>query len=400
MQFATTDLGLSNLNLLGVMSVWLTPIWSLAIGATAGLTVIFAVYGALKLVAPKVGAIIEEMALDGLLQPLFYASMIPAGIGLIAFAWAPYKERLLDELGWPLGPDAGVAVGMAGFLIGVFLFYVALRFTAPRVAAIAQTTAKEGLAQLQFWILLAIGVALMLVFIYLPYNTFGEDIKMLKDSGLTLIMVLSILLALWTASVSISDEIEGRTALTVLSKPIGRMQFIIGKFVGILGPVLLMFFVLGLVFLATVSYKVIYDGSESGQLNLGIDDCRVEMLQILPGLALAFMETMVLTAISVAISTRLPMLANLIICCSIYVMGNLIPLLVQSSVGENEFVQFVGQLISTVLPVLEQFNVTASISGGQTVPWSYVAWSLLYCLLYSGFALLGALVFFEDRDLA
>ena len=65
-----------------------------------------------------------------------------------------------------------------------------------------------------------------MAFIYIPYNTFGEDVKMLKDSGLTLIMVLAILVGLWTASVSVADEIEGRTAVTLLSKPISRRQFV------------------------------------------------------------------------------------------------------------------------------------------------------------------------------
>ena len=71
------------------------------------------------------------------------------------------------------------------------------------------------------------------MFIYIPYNTFGEDVKMYKDSSLMTIMVLAILVAVWTASVSVADEIEGRTALTLLSKPISRRQFVLGKFLGI-----------------------------------------------------------------------------------------------------------------------------------------------------------------------
>ena len=103
---------------------------------------------------------------------------------------------------------------------------------APKVAAIAWTTAKEAMSQPLFYLLLTIGIFGLLLFPFIPYNTLGEDIKMVKDEGLTLIMVLSIILALWTASVSIADEIEGRTALTLLSKPVGRRQFILGKFLG------------------------------------------------------------------------------------------------------------------------------------------------------------------------
>ena len=234
----------------------------------------------------------------------------------------------------------------------------------------------------------------------LPYNTFGEDIKVLKDSGLTLVMVLAIILALWNASVSVAGEIEGRTALTLLSKPVGRTQFIIGKFLGVLGPVLFLFAFLGFVFLGTISFKLQYDAPSMGLLEVTGEMCRGEVAHILPGLLLAFMETVVLAAISVAISTRLPMLANLIICFSIYVVGNLVATLVNSSVGKLEPVQFVGRFIASVLPVLDHFNIQAAVAVGQPVPVDYLGWALLYCVLYSTFALLGALLLFEDRDLA
>ena len=165
-----------------------------------------------------------------------------------------------------------------------------------------------------------------------------QDVKVVKDEGLTLIMVLSIILALWTASMSIAEEIEGRTALTVLSKPISRRSFILGKFLGIIGPVALLFIVLGALFLATVSYKVVYDARESAQEEPTRQECRESMVQIVPGLVLAFMEAVVFVAISVAISTRLPMLPNLIICLSVYVLGHLVPMLANSAVGKLELV--------------------------------------------------------------
>ena len=80
-------------------------------------------------------------------------------------------------------------------------------------------------------------------------------------------MVMSIFIALWTSGVAISEEIEGRTALTLLSKPIGRRQFVLGKLLGIIGPIALLFIVLGGVFLATVSYKVAYEARETCNLD-------------------------------------------------------------------------------------------------------------------------------------
>src|SRR3972149_2562935 len=152
-----------------------------------------------------------------------------------------------------------VGVGLLAAVAALMALGTVLRWVAPKVAAIGWTTSKEALSQPLFYVLLTIGVFGLILFPFVPYNTLGEDIKMVKDEGLTLIMVLSILLALWTASVSIADEIEGRTALTLLSKPISRREFIIGKFLGIIGPVAILFIVFGAFFLASISYKVVYD---------------------------------------------------------------------------------------------------------------------------------------------
>jgi ABC-type transport system involved in multi-copper enzyme maturation permease subunit len=297
-------------------------------------------------------------------------------------------------------PEMRIVPGTALGLVLLVVGYLALRGLSPKIAAIAATTAKEAMAQPLFYLALGLGAFLLLSFIVIPYYTFGEDVKMLKDSGLTLIMILAMIVAVWSASVSVSEEVEGRTALTVLSKPVRRRQFILGKFLGVLGPVVVLFVVLGVLFLITVSYKVVYDSREVAKSEPPWQLCYLEMAGILPGLVLAFFETVVLAAISVAISTRLPMLANLIVCATIYVLGHLVPMLVNSSVGKFEIVRFVGQFIATVLPVLDHFNIQAAVAAGAAVPTSYLWMALVYCLVYSTIAMLLGLAMFEDRDLA
>jgi ABC-type transport system involved in multi-copper enzyme maturation permease subunit len=295
---------------------------------------------------------------------------------------------------WLVG--LGVIIALAFFALIIAL----LNWASPKVAAIARTTAKEAASQPLYYVILALGIFGLIFFPFVPYNTFGEDIKMLKDTGLTLIMILTAILALWTASVSIADEIEGRTALTLLSKPVSRRQFIVGKFLGILGPVVILFIVFGAIFLASISFKVVYDARETSRAEPTWQECQQEMQQIAPGLALAFMETTVLTAISVAISTRLPMMANLIICAAIYVLGHLVPMLANSALGQIEQVGFVAGLLAAVLPVLEHFNIYTAIATGQHVPLTYLGLAGVYCLLYSCLAMVVALLLFEDRDLA
>jgi ABC-type transport system involved in multi-copper enzyme maturation permease subunit len=299
----------------------------------------------------------------------------------------------------PLWMIAAGAAGAAVLLAGI---YWLLQLAVPKVAAIAGTTAKEALSQPLFYLLLAIGAfSLTFLFPYLPYFTFGEDIKMVKEMGLTVVMLLSVFLAVWTASASIADEIEGRTALTLLSKPVGRREFVVGKFLGVLGPVAILSIVLGGLFLCSVSFKVVYDARESSLSEPTSSECAAAMFQVAPGLALVFMETVVLTSISVAVATRLPMLGNLIICASIYMLGNLMPTLVGAAAQrEFEIPNFVAQLFATVLPVLENFDIYTPIATGNPVPLEYLAWAALYCLLCSAVAMLVALLLFEDRDLA
>jgi len=270
----------------------------------------------------------------------------------------------------------------------------------PKISAISLATAKSEMAQPLFIICMVLGCFFLTLFVVLPYNTFGEDIKMMKDSGLTLIMVLAIITCLWAASNSISEEIEGRTALTVLSKPVSRWQFILGKFSGISWVAVVMFLLLGLWFLIAICYKPIYDARETANRAPDWQACHLEMVQTAPGLALGFFETVVLAAISVAISTRLPMLANFIICISVYALGHLTPMIVKSSIGSLELVVFVARLFATVLPVLEHFDIKPAIAGGVDVPLDYLGWSFVYCILYSTVAMLLAMTMFEDRDLA
>jgi ABC-type transport system involved in multi-copper enzyme maturation permease subunit len=299
-----------------------------------------------------------------------------------------------------------MAVGMAI----VFFVYLLQRAAFPKLAAVALSTAKSDMAQPLYAILMAGGIFGLIVFVFIPYNTFGDDIKQLKDSGLSLILVLCVLQAVWAASTSVAEEVEGKTALTVLSKPVSRRDFILGKFVGIGWSTGLMITIFGVLLLVTVAYKPIYDYREGGyEINhqaMNNDptwhDCHREMVQTIPGIVLAYLETLVMAALSVAISTRLPAIANFLISFAIYVLGHLTPLLVQSQVVAQQLppVVFFGRLIATVLPVLDHFNIQASVAAGVPVPIQYLAWSLVYCVLYSAVAMLLALTLFEDRDLA
>lgn len=268
---------------------------------------------------------------------------------------------------------------------------------------IALATAKESIRQPAFFVLAFIAGASLICSIFVSYFTFGEDIKMYKDTGLTTISFVSLLLALLTASSSVADEIEGKTAITLLSKPINRRQFILGKFLGIELGVLALFAILGALFCFGVWYKYQYDMREAAGGTIDLAQRLGQVEQVLPGLALGFLEVTVLASISVAISTRLPMLVNLVVCIAVFFLGHLTPILVEATRGgkANELVSFMAKLFAWALPSLEFFNAGPAIATGALIPWvSYVLPALGYCMLYSGAALVFAFLLFENRDVA
>ncbi len=317
-------------------------------------------------------------------------SGISLPFALFDFANTPVWVKPFWQIGW-----GGIMAAAA-----LAVLFALLQWAFPKIAAIAWTTGKEAILQPLFYILLFGGIALLLLSLYIPYFTFNEDTKVVEENGLTLVMLLSIILGLWTASVSLAEEIEGRTALTVLCKPISRRDFVVGKFLGILGPVAILFIVLGIFFLGSVSFKKSYDARETSEPEPNSQQCLEEVERVAPGLVLAFFETTVMVSISVAISTRLGMLPNLVICFSIYVLGHLVPMLAKSAIGQMAIVTFIADLLAAVLPVLDHFNIYGPISTGENVPLAYLGLAALYCLAYSSLAMLAALLMFEDRDLA
>lgn len=300
----------------------------------------------------------------------------------------------------PSIPEASSIVGIAIAFFLTMTGLMAFRQAAPRVWALALSTAKNEMAQPLYLLLLALGIFGVLFFGIYPFNTLGDDIRLLKDSGVTLIMVLGMLQAVWSAGTSVSEEIEGRTALTVLSKPVSRRSFILGKYAGIMLAVLVLFVIIAAVLLVVISYKPIYDARETTRAVTTWQMGHEEIMTTIPVLGLYFMQTMAVGAVAVALATRLPLLANFITCFVIYVVGNLTSPLVASTEGNNELVSFVGKLIAVVVPNLNVFNVQAAVDAGNPIPILYLAGAFNYLVCFAIAIWMLAMLLFEDRDLA
>ncbi len=278
-----------------------------------------------------------------------------------------------------------VGVGVAGLTAISFALYYLLMAVAPKVAATAHTTAKEAWPQPLFWVTLSLGCVLLLIFPFIPVlharRRREDDQGLGPGLGHGAVDRAGCL----DASVSVSDEIEGRTALTLLSKPVGRRQFILGKFLGVLADG---FDVSRLG--ALLSGDCIFQGEARGARPRAPSrpppNVRPRCCRSCRAWRMKFMEATMLASISVALSTRLAMLPNLVLCVTIYALGHLAPMFA-NAFRDSRLVSFFGQFVATVLPNLDDFDIPAAVSTGRAVPIVYLAWAAVDCALYSTVAM-------------
>ena len=307
----------------------------------------------------------------------------------------------------------------------VVIFFVGL-LAWPKGSAVALAAFREGLRHPMFWLLTLVFLGLCLVSPFIPYFTFGEDLKMVKE----LCYAFTMLAAAWFAVVGgamwVHEEIEGRTAITVMSKPVSRREFLLGKFFGIL----LVSIVMVAIISWTMPWLFLYKFAEESRLLnpdqippdpawvlswsrtlapvegepllRGLGLWIADFGDILPGLIISSCQVMVLLAISVALATRVPMVVNLTVCLLFYFLGHLTPIM--TDVARNPLVLFVANVFDTVFPGLDLFDVGTAIVREVPLPAGQYAWYTLnvtlYAVVYTTIALLFGLILFEDRDLA
>jgi hypothetical protein len=330
------------------------------------------------------------------------------------------------------------------------LLFVVLLWRWPKGGAVALAAFREGVRQWLFWLLTLLAIVFMGFSVLIPYFTFGEDYLMVKQLGYDTIMLVAILFGALTASLSIGEEIEGRTAITVMSKPVSRRQFMLGKYAGIVLAALFMFGILGAYFEGVLLVKHWWDRLEpltqpiesqaSTQTWIGvvptpawvqdtltrwalpaqitdvlrgIGQWTAHTADTMPGLILCFSQVMVLVALAVALATRLPMVVNLVSVLLVYFLAHLTPVLLAISgkarvAAPNsavaQLISFVARVFDTILPDLGSFRMDPALLSDAPPPplpfAQYVGSVTLYGLVYTTIVLLLGLILFEDRDLA
>ena len=251
-----------------------------------------------------------------------------------------------------------------------------------RVLAVAHNTFREAVRDKVLYVLLFFAAASILASKALGWISIGQDIKIIKDISLAAVLVFGVLISIFVGTNLVYKEVDKRTLYTILSRPIRRYEFILGKYLGLA-------FLLGLVTMVMTDVAVIYVFAFGGSVDLAF----------FLAAFLIYCELLLLTAFAVLLSSLTsPILGALIVFC-VFVLGHATEVLVDLPPHfDGTLAKHILESVYYVVPNLNNFNLRAEAANSVALSLAYVAWATLYGFVYSAVLLLLAFLAFENRD--
>jgi len=300
------------------------------------------------------------------------------------------------------------------------------------------------------FLLLTTASAAFMIFLATPYYfAFGDEPKLVKNSVLAVMLLAGLFSAVLCASASLAREIRAGTVLAVLSKPVGRTQFLLAKYVGLIaaltvvtyinlvaaliasrmtfdaygstdvtavmifGAGIVVAYLLGgfsnfflrrpfvsdavfaLVITVTLAAACIVLFTKQGQ-SLGTES-HVDW-RMVPAAVLILFALWILAALALAASTRLDTIPTLAICSAFFLVGLMSDYLFGRPAEQGSWW---GTVLYTVIPNWQNFWLADALDSGQsTFHWGYVTKAFVYAACYIGAALAVAVTLFEERELS
>lgn len=324
-----------------------------------------------------------------------------------------------------------------------------------KLFAVAQTTFTETLRQPIYAVVVFLTWLMLLMNVALSAFSLDDDTKLLLDLGLSTLLLSGLLLAAFCASGAISGEIEDRTAMTIVSKPINRTTFLLGKFVGLNAALFMAYYISSLIFILTVRHRVIqstgqaYDGPvllfgftaaviallvaglgnylyrwhfsstflrlivplltlafvlvgfisrkwtfQSFGADFATKTGAGELPTLLIALALIYMAILMISGVALAASTRLGQVMTLLICTGFFLLG-----LVSNFIfGRFAETSVLANALYHVTGNLQPFWITDALTQGSPVTIGYAGIAILYGVLYTAGLLSLAVALFQTRE--
>ncbi len=347
---------------------------------------------------------------EGVAVPAAWRAKQLALIGLVALA-ALYYATLGHQS--PLG-ESRSADNLSPFdFVGFALLGALIWLTTPAAWTVAVTTFQEAIRRRWVTVLLGFAVVMLGVSTLFTFMSPGEQKKFLLDYGVGFTVILTLITAIFLGTSLIPPEIERRTIFTILSKPVTRLEFLIGKYLGLLITLAFNLLVMSAIFILAYSLFVV---SKEGGLadalatnNGGIskNGLAFDDWNLAKAMMLHFGTLSIMAALAIAFSQLMTGITAIISCFVVYFLGQSAPYWerLSSGSGDASKAATLGPVLTGLvnfvyffLPRLDRFDVRERLINDLPIGANYLLKAASSGAVYAAVLLAIAYFAFSDRE--
>jgi ABC-2 type transport system permease protein len=249
------------------------------------------------------------------------------------------------------------------------------------VRAIAMLTFREAIRSKILYLFLVFAVTLISFSWILKEITVGDELKIVKDLGISSIHFFGVLITIFIGINLIFKEMEKRTIYLVLSKPVRRYEFLLGKFFGLAFTLLLVLSGLVVIFYIILALK----GAASPKL--------------LVSFYMIYLEWLLIAGIAIVFSSFSTPLLSTMLTLACFLAGHLSEsLLMLRQNVTSEFSRAFLSIVFYVLPNLELFNIRSILVHNLPLANAYIGEATLYWVFYLCALLMLSIQIFHRKD--
>jgi ABC-type transport system involved in multi-copper enzyme maturation permease subunit len=254
-----------------------------------------------------------------------------------------------------------------------------------RILHIASNTFREAVRDRVLYNLIAFAVLISGAAVLVGQISIGIERLVVVNLGLTAVSLFGVVIAIFIGIGLVSKEIDKRTLYTVLSRPVQRWEFIVGKFFGLAGTLAVNTFLMAIGVFAALFYVSRHFQAADGW--------------ILVALYFIILEFLIITALALLFSSFSSPLLSAVFAFSLFVIGSFAEDLRGFASMAQGATHWLATAAAYLVPNFSSLNIITSVAHEQPVAAQLIVSNTLYALLYAGMALCGAVLIFEHRNL-
>lgn len=264
------------------------------------------------------------------------------------------------------------------------------------IVTIAMHVFKDAVRDRVLYNLVAFAVLMISASFLLGQLTAGQDVKIIKDLGLTATHVFGLFIAVFIGIGLVSTEVRRRSIYLLLSKPVRRHEVVLGKYLGLALTVTANLAVMVAAVYAVLGYLSITEGDAFK----ATEEAPVVDPALLTAFLLILAQLLLVTAIALFFSTFTSPAVSVVCTLGLYVVGHFaVDLRQLRDVTDSSVVQALGAGVSYLVPNLTAFDITLDVVHAQPVSATYVGLTVGYAAVYIAVLLVAAMGVFARRDL-